>query len=87
MERAEAVKRWRTGHIEAERRQRVELAREGAHPERAVAEAIAALEAIATMGLWPAPRDPVAARAVDAVRRRWVRIETRAKAAARAAGQ
>ena len=70
----DAVKRLRRGHAAAAKRQR-ELARaEGPQPERAVAEALAALDALAASGQWPGPRDPASERAVEAVRRRWARI-------------
>ena len=46
----------------------------------AVAESLAALEALADMGLWPGPRDPASEREVREVRRRWARIQRRARA-------
>ena len=57
---------------------------EGPQPEQAVAEAIAAAEALAAEGKWPAPRDPVNERAVEGVRRRWVRIGRNARQARQA---
>lgn len=69
----------RRGHAAAAARSR-ELARvEGPRPEQAVAEAIAASEALAEMGVWPGPRDPVSERAVEEVRRRWARIQRHAR--------
>lgn len=62
-------------------RQRELLRAEGPRPEQAVAEAIAAAEALADEGKWPAPRDPVSERAVEEVRRRWALIEHNAKRA------
>jgi hypothetical protein len=50
-------------------------------PEQAVAEALSALSALKTMGLWPGPRDPVSEAAVLQVRRRWAKIQKRAKQA------
>jgi hypothetical protein len=71
----------RRGHAAAAARQR-ELARiEGARPEQAVTEALAAVAALASMGRWPCPRDPAGERSVEEVRRRWVRIEQRAQEA------
>jgi len=77
------VRRWRRGQVAAAERQRELLRAEGPQPERAVAEAIAALEALAAMGVWPGARDPVSERAVEEVRRRWARIERNARAARR----
>jgi hypothetical protein len=76
--RGQALRRWRAGQQAAARRQRELLRAEGPRPDRAVAEALAALEALEAMGLWPGPRDPVSERAVERVRRRWARIEHRA---------
>jgi hypothetical protein len=73
--------RWRGGQALAERRSRAAVRAEGPDPAQAVAESLAALNALAAMGLWPGPRDPVSERAVEEVRRRWARIERRARAA------
>ena len=62
-------------------RSRELAAREGPRPEQAVAEALSALSALAKMGVWPGPRDPVSEAAVLEVRRRWARIQKRAKQA------
>jgi len=62
-------------------RQRELMRAEGPRPEQAVAEAIAAAEALAEEGRWPAPRDPVSQRAVEQVRQRWALIERNAKQA------
>ena len=35
--------------------------------------------ALADMGLWPGPRDPGSEREIQVVRRRWARIQRRAK--------
>jgi hypothetical protein len=78
-----AVLRWRAGHEAAARRQRELLAVEGARPEQAVAEALSAINALDAVGQWPQPRDAVSEQAVEVVRRRWARIQTRARAAAR----
>ena len=79
---AARFRRWRAGQQAASRRQRELEAAEGARPERAVAEALAALDALEAMGLWPGVRDPVAERAIATVRARWARIGARAKARA-----
>jgi hypothetical protein len=76
------ILRWRAGHQAAERRQRELLAEEGPNPAQAVAEALDALAVLEAMGQWPSPRDAVSERAVGVVRRRWVRIQNRARAAA-----
>jgi hypothetical protein len=52
-------------------------------PEQAVAEALSAADALARQGKWPAPRDPASERAVEQVRRRWVRIAQNAGQARR----
>lgn len=62
------------GHRAAGERRRELLKAEGPRPEQAVAEALAAAAALAREGKWPAPRDPVTERAIERVRRRWVRI-------------
>jgi hypothetical protein len=62
-------------------RSRELTAHEGPRPEQAVAEALSAAAALETMGLWPGPRDPVSEAAVLQVRRRWARIQNRAKSA------
>jgi hypothetical protein len=79
----ESVQRWRRGQVAAARLQRELAAAEGPRPEQSIAEALSALDALAAMGLWPGPRDPIAERAVEHVRQRWTRIETRARLAAR----
>jgi hypothetical protein len=56
-------------------------AAEGPRPARAVAQSLSALSALKTMGRWPGPRDPVSERAIEEVRRRWARIQQRARAA------
>ena len=77
----QAVLAWRAGQGEAERRRRELMREEGARPEQAVAESLAALNALADMGLWPGPRDPASEEAIERVRRRWARIQRRARAA------
>jgi hypothetical protein len=72
------VRRWRDGQTRAARRQHQLTAREGARPGQAVAEALSASAAIQAT-----PRDPVAVRGVENVRRRWVRVQQRAKQARR----
>lgn len=71
----------RRGHQAAAARERERMREEGPQPEQAVAEALAALAALAAMGQWPDPRDPVSERAVEEVRRRWARIQHRARQA------
>lgn len=80
-DQAAAVRRWRRGQELAATRSREVAAREGPRPEQAVAEALSALNALQTMGMWPGPRDPVSEAAVLEVRRRWARIQQRAKQA------
>jgi hypothetical protein len=77
----DAIKRMLRGYRAAAVRQRELLIAEGPRPEQAVAEAIAAADALAFEGKWPGPRDPVSERAVEGVRRRWVRIGRNAKQA------
>lgn len=74
------VVRWRKGQAAAAARQRELMRAEGPRPEQAVAESLAALNALADMGMWPGPRDPVTERGVWEVRRRWARIERHARA-------
>jgi hypothetical protein len=50
---------------------------------QAVAEALAALDALEAMGAWPGPRDLLSEQAVEVVRRRWARIGTRARQTAK----
>jgi hypothetical protein len=76
---ADAVRRWRRGHAVAARRQEELTFLEGNQPERAIAESLAALNALSEMGLWPGPRDPGSELEIDQVRRRWARIQRRAK--------
>jgi hypothetical protein len=60
-------------------RAREVAAREGPKRRQAYREAISALEALAAMGRWPGRRDALAERQVEVVRRRWARIERRAR--------
>lgn len=73
-----AVRRWLHGQAMAAARSRQAAAAEGPDPAQAVAEALAAVNALAAMGLWPGPRDPASEAAVIEVRRRWARIQKRA---------
>jgi hypothetical protein len=77
-----ALLRWRRGQAAAAERQDELAALEGARPEQAVAESLAALEALAEMGLWPGPRDPASERQVEVVRARWAQIQRASKRAA-----
>ena len=82
-ESAEAVQRWRRGQEAAARRQRELTATAGPDSVQAVAEALAALDALEAMGAWPGPRDLLSEQAVEVVRRRWARIQTRARETAK----
>lgn len=75
------VLRWRKGQEAGAARQRELLREEGPRPEQSIAEALDALDALAAMGLWPGPRDPVSERGVQEVRRRWALIQRNARAA------
>ena len=77
----EAVRRWLAGHRASALAQRSLQAIEGPHPQRAVAQSLTALSALEVMGRWPSPRDAVSERAIEEVRRRWARIQQRARAA------
>jgi hypothetical protein len=83
-DQAALVMRWRLGHAAAAERQRRLLAEEGPRPAQAVAESLAALNALEAMGLWPGPRDEIAERGVEQVRRRWAKVQKRAKQQAKA---
>ena len=72
--------RLKRGHAAAAARSAEIAYDEGPRPEQAVAESLSAINALAEMGLWPGPRDPESERAVEEVRRRWVRIQRRARA-------
>ena len=76
-----AVQRWLAGQRASARLQRTLQAVEGPQPERAVAQSLSALSALEVMGRWPGPRDVVSERAIQEVRRRWVRIQNRARGA------
>jgi len=78
---AAAVQRWKRGHELAAKRSREQARQDGPVPIQAVAEALSAVSALETMGLWPGPRDQVSEAAVLTVRRRWARIQQRAKQA------
>lgn len=69
----------RRGHDAAAARQLVR--EEGPRPEQAIAEALAAADALQEAFVWPGPRDAVSERAVQEVRARWVRIERNAQQA------
>jgi hypothetical protein len=81
---AALVRRWRLGHTIAAERQRRLLAEEGPRPAQAVADSLSALNALEAMGLWPGPRDEIAERGVEQVRRRWAKVQKRAKQQAQA---
>jgi hypothetical protein len=81
--RDDPIVRMLRGQRAAAARRRELLRNEGPKPERAVAEALSAVEALAAAGTWPGPRDPVSERGVEGVRRRWVRIARNARQARR----
>jgi len=78
-DQAALVKRWRLGQAVAAERQRRLLAEEGPRPAQAVAESLSALSALEAMGLWPGPRDEISELGVERVRRRWSKVQKRAK--------
>jgi hypothetical protein len=82
LDRRTAFLRWRSGQVNAARRQQELLAAEGARPSTSVGESRAAANALEESSGWPAARDPVAQHAVERVRRRWARVQKRAKRAA-----
>jgi hypothetical protein len=77
----DAVRRWRTGQEAAAKRQRELRVTEQVGSAQAIAESLAALNALDAMALWPGPRDPVSERAIQGVRRRWARVQRRARRA------
>jgi hypothetical protein len=74
-----ALERMRRGHRAAAARQRELTVQSGTDPAQAISEALSALALLQAMKLWPGPRDPASERAVVAVRRRWARIQRRAR--------
>ena len=74
-----ALQRMRRGHQAAAARRLALMERGGPDPARAIAESLSALELLEAMNLWPGPRDPASERAVTDVRRRWARIQRRAR--------
>lgn len=75
MPRDDSILRMLRGQRAAGLRQMELLRKEGPRPKQAVAEALSAVEALSLQGKWPAPRDPIAERGVEEVRRRWVLIK------------
>jgi hypothetical protein len=73
------ILRMRRGQAAAAARQQELRRAEGPRPAQAVAEALSAAIAVAAIGRWPGPRDPASEAAVLEVRRRWARIERRAR--------
>jgi hypothetical protein len=69
----------RRGHAAAAKESSRLVAAEGPRPEQAVAEALAALRILEEMGLWPGPRDTLSEREAEEVRRRWAKIQRRAR--------
>jgi hypothetical protein len=78
-----AVRRWLSGLRASADAQRALQASEGPRPARAVSQAMSALSALEGMKRWPGPRDARSERAIQKVRRRWARIQGRARAAQR----
>jgi hypothetical protein len=81
LEEAAAIRRRKRGYEKATQRQHELLAAEGAQPALAVAESLSALNALETMGMWPASRDAISEQGIQQVRRRWARVQHRAKQA------
>jgi len=79
LDEAAAIRRWKQGHAKSAQRQRSLLAAAGAQPALAVAESLSALNALEAMGMWPAPRDAISEQGIQQVRRRWARVQHRAK--------
>lgn len=80
MSEKQALARWQRGHHAAASLQRALTARRGPQPSQAIAEYLSALNMLEESGAWPGPRDPVNERGVLEVRRRWARIQRRARA-------
>jgi hypothetical protein len=74
-----AFRRWRSGHIATARRQLELVAVEGARAAQAVAEALSAFDMLDRDKGQPIARDPVSAKGVEDVRRRWARIQRHAR--------
>lgn len=81
LDQRQAFLRWRTGQAAAARRQQELVVAEGARPTVSVGESRSALNALESSSGWPAARDPVSQDAIERVRRRWARIQQRAKRA------
>lgn len=81
LDEAAAIRRWKRGQARATQRQRSLLAVNGPEPAVAIAESLSALNAVDAMGMWPAPRDAISEQGIDQVRRRWARVQHRAKQA------
>jgi hypothetical protein len=75
-----AVLRWRKGHAAAAQRQLELSAAEGAKRGQAVKEAISAFQVV-SVRFGNVDRDAVSELGVQEVRRRWARIQRRAKEA------
>jgi hypothetical protein len=76
---AALMKRWRQGQVAAARRKLELCAEEGPDPQQAVAEALSAFDLLSRATGHPSERDPVSEHEVAEVRRRWARIQKRAK--------
>jgi hypothetical protein len=75
----ELMKRWRQGQVAAARRKLELCAEEGPDAQQAVAEALSAFDLLSRTTAHPSERDPVSEREVMEVRRRWARIQKRAR--------
>jgi len=80
MSEKQALARWQRGHRAAASLQRELNATRGPQSSQAIAEYLSALNLLEEAGVWPGPRDQVTERAVLEVRRRWARIQRRARA-------
>jgi hypothetical protein len=76
---AAIIRRWRQGHVAAARRKLELSAAEGPDPEQAVAEALSAFELLGRATSRRSQRDPISEQGVTEVRRRWARIQKRAR--------
>ena len=69
------VRQFLAGHRAAAAKQRELTAARGPDGPQAVAECLAALDALEAKGLWPGPRDPVSEREAERVRRLWAKAK------------
>jgi hypothetical protein len=81
LDQRKAFLRWRTGQAAAARRQQELVVMEGARPTASVGESRSAVNALELSSGWPSARDAVSQDAIERVRRRWARVQQRAKRA------